>query len=307
MNPARSPSDNRLGILYMVAAVTGFIVNDTCVKLASEDIPIGQIILLRSAMAVPIVLVAGWRQGAFRGLSQLGDRFLWLRTLGEVGATALYLAALAHMDIANATAIIQLTPLAITAAAAIFLGERVGVRRWTAITIGFLAVLVIIRPGMQGFSGWSLFAFFSVGFIALRDLASRLMPAAMHPLAVSIVSLAAVVALGGILSAFETWGPVTPKILLYCLGSAVSLSVSFVLIILAMRHGEIALVAPFRYTILLWAIIVQIVVFSVWPDALTLLGGAVLVATGLYTLYRERQLRRGAAPLLRPLPAAPSR
>ena len=88
-------------------------------------------------------------------------------------ATALYLTALAHLEIANATAIAQLTPLAMTASAALFLGERVGIRRWTAIGIGFLAVLLIMRPGMQGFNAWSLLALGSVSFVVLRDLSSR--------------------------------------------------------------------------------------------------------------------------------------
>src|SRR5687768_17975807 len=105
-------NDNSRAILYMVAAMTGFVVNDTFVKLASEDIPIPQIIVLRSLIALPLVLLFCWYQGAFGNLLALRDRFLWLRTFAEIGGTATFLTALAHLDLANITAIVQLTPLA---------------------------------------------------------------------------------------------------------------------------------------------------------------------------------------------------
>jgi drug/metabolite transporter (DMT)-like permease len=131
------PHENYRGILFMVAAMTGFIANDTFVKLASESIPIPQIIVLRSLIALPLVLLFCWYQGLLGNLLALGDKFLWLRTLGELCGTAAFLTALARLDLANITAIAQLTPLAVTAAAAIFMREKVGIRRWSAIVIGF--------------------------------------------------------------------------------------------------------------------------------------------------------------------------
>ncbi len=300
MIPAQTASDNSRGILYMLAACTGFIVNDTFVKLASEDISIPQVIVLRSAIALPLVVLFCWRQGVLGNLRCLGDRFLWWRTLGEIGGTATYLTALARLEIANATAIAQTVPLAVTAGAALFLGEKVGIRRWTAIAIGLLAVLLVIRPGMEGFNAWSLMTLGSVGFVVLRDLASRAMPVSIHPLTVTVVSLAVLIPLGLAMSPFDPWRQVTAAALLYCLGAALTLSVAYVLIVLAMRFGEVAVVAPFRYTFLLWAIVIQIAVFDVWPDELTFLGSALLVATGLYTLYRERKVRGTDAQLTAP-------
>lgn len=227
MPSARSLSENYRGIVLMVAACTGFILNDTCVKLASEDIPIPQIIVLRSVLALPLVALFCWRQGVLRNFAALGERFLWLRTLGEIGGTATYLTALARLEIANITAISQLTPLAVTGAAALLMGERVGVRRWSAIAIGFLAVLTIIRPGMEGFNGWSLVALVSVGFIVLRDLSSRAMPLHVHPLAVTLVSLATLVLLGLAMTPLEPWRAVTPRALGYCTAAALVLSVSY--------------------------------------------------------------------------------
>ncbi len=297
MPSAKALSENYRGILYMLSASTLFIFNDTFVKLASADIPVPQIIVLRSLIALPLVVLLCWRQGVLGNFFAMRDRFLWLRTLGELGGTAAYLTALARLEIANVTAIAQTTPLAVTAAAALLMGEKVGIRRWSAIFIGFLAVLLVIRPGMEGFNAWSLLVLLTVGFVVLRDLSSRAMAATVQPLAVTIVSLAALIPLGLAMSPFEPWRPLTTPALLYCTGSAVTLCFAYVLVVPAMRHGEISVVAPFRYIFLIWAIIIQIVVFAVWPDFLTLLGSAVLVATGIYTVYRERKVKGAAAPL----------
>jgi drug/metabolite transporter (DMT)-like permease len=297
MPPAPTLSENHRGIIYMLAASSLFIFNDTFVKLASEDIPVPQIIVLRSIIALPLALLFSWQQGLLGNLLALRDRFLWFRTFGELGGTAAYLSALARLEIANATAIAQTTPLAVTAAAALFMGEKVGIRRWSAIFIGFLAVLLIIRPGMEGFNGWSLLVLLTVAFVVIRDLSSRVMSHSVQPLTVTIVSLVALIPLGLALSAFEPWQPVTAPALLYCFGSALTLCVAYVLVVHAMRHGEISVVAPFRYVFLLWAILIQIVVFAVWPDWLTLVGSAILVATGIYTVHRERKVKGAAAPL----------
>lgn len=286
-----SLSDNTRGILFMVASTISFIVSDTFVKLASEDLAVGQILLVRSLVTAPAVALLAWQQGAFVHIRSLAERFIGLRMIGEIGASALYLSALAHMEIANATAILQLTPLAATAAAALFLGERVGIRRWSAIGVGFLAMLVIVRPGLEGFSGWSVLALVAVAFVVLRDLASRFLPAATHPLAVSVVSLAALVPLGLLMLPFETWEPLTPANVFHCAASGFFIAGGFVFITIAMRSGELSAVAPFRYAVLLWAVIIQISVFGTWPDAPMLVGGAVLVATGLYSLYRERAVK----------------
>lgn len=296
-------SENMRGIALMVGACSCFILNDTCVKLASEDITVPQVIILRSLIALPLVALVCWWSGLLGNLLTIRDRYLWLRTLGEIGGTATYLSALARLEIANITAIAQLTPLAVTGGAAVFLGEKVGIRRWSAVAIGFLAVVLVIRPGLQGFNAWSLLALISVGFVVLRDLASRAMPLDIHPLTVTVVSLATLIALGLAMLPLEPVRPMTLRAVGLCCGSAVSLSVAYALVVDAMRHGAISVVAPFRYVFLVWAILIQIVVFATLPDPLTLIGSAVLVATGLYTVHRERRVK-GPAAALTAAPAA---
>ncbi len=282
--------NNRLAILYLMIAMAGFIFNDTFTKLASEELSTGQIIFVRGIIASPMIILLAWWRGAFGNLRQLAHKTVFLRTSGELFATACYLTALFNMPIANASAILQTVPLATTAGAAIFLGEAVGIRRWTAIAIGFVGVLIIIRPGTDGFTIWSLFALAGVAGILVRDLASRVMPAGIPVLGAAAFSAVAVTCLGAVMALFSEWRPLSPLLLAYLTTSAVFLLVAYSFIQLAMRTGEVSYVAPFRYTILLWAIIIQIAVFGVLPDAPMLLGSFILVAMGLYTFYRERAI-----------------
>lgn len=226
-----------------------------------------------------------------RGLGRL----LVLRNIGEIGATFLFLIALFRMPIATTTAILQAVPLVITASAALFLGERVGWRRWLATVAGLLGMLVIIRPGGDAFNVWSISAVLSVGFAVLRDLSTRRI--GRHVPAILLVLLSAVTVMvaasGSVL--VETWVLPTPRALVLILGSATFLIGGYYMMVDAMRYGEVAIVAPFRYCAILWAILAGLIVWGERPDGIALLGTGLVVAAGLYTLMRERQLRIAAA------------
>ena len=284
----------RRGIFFMLAAMAAFIFNDTCVKLASEELPTGQIIFIRGLIATPLVLLLAWQRGALVRPAVLLHRSVFWRTIGEMSATVLYLSALFNMPIANTTAILQTSPLLTTAAAAVFLGERVGVRRWSAIAVGFAGVLLIVRPGFEGFSAWSLVALAATCAMVLRDLSSRVLPAEIPTLAVTVITTICVMMLGGILSLFADWKPLAIGDFAYLAGAAVFLTAAYIFIIAAMRTGDVSLVSPFRYSIMIWAIIIQVIVFGAWPDGLTLVGSAVLLATGVYMFARERAVARAA-------------
>ena len=284
----------RRGIFFMLAAMAAFILNDTCVKLASEDLPTGQIIFIRGLIATPLILLLAWQRGALVRPAVLLHRSVFWRTIGEMSATVLYLSALFNMPIANAVAILQILPLLTTAAAALFLGESVGVRRWSAIAIGFAGVMLIVRPGFEGFSTWSLAALAAACAMALRDLSSRVLPADIPTLGVTATTTICVLMLGGMLSLFAGWKPLAIIDLAYLAGAAIFLTTAYGFIIAAMRAGDISLVSPFLYSAMVWAIIIQVVVFGVWPDGLTLAGSAVLVATGIYMFARERAMARAA-------------
>jgi drug/metabolite transporter (DMT)-like permease len=217
---------------------------------------------------------------------------LALRIFGEMGGTVCYLTALMHIPIANATAILQALPLAVTLGAAVFLKEPVGWKRYTAIAIGFAGVVIIVRPGAEGFDAFALLAVVAVCFVTLRDLATRRLSGPVPSLFVAFGTAVAIMLFGAVMLPFTEWKPVGSQDLLYLSVAAGSLFFGYVFSVSSMRVGEVAFVAPFRYTILIWAILLGVVIFGDIPDVWTLLGASIIVATGVFTFYRERRLSR---------------
>lgn len=296
MQPAQPPGampfrENLIGIASMAACNFFFLINDTCLKLASEELPLGQILTLRGGMVTLFLLPIVWVSGAFKYAAALKSWHVASRTFAEIAAAFLYLLAVFNIPIANTNAILQVVPLMITAAGAVFLGERVGWRRWTAILIGFLGVLIVIRPGLEGFNAYALMALASMLFITLRDMNSRLMPRQIPSLLIAIVTGFFVGLSGpGIgLILDETW-LVPSWHAIGLLGIAILFLVGgYLTAVIAMRHGDISVVAPFRYTAIILALIVGYLVFGDVPDLPMLVGTAIIVATGVYTFHRERK------------------
>ena len=245
---------------------------------------------MRGVIASLLIGALAWRQGAlgFRP-GRRDTRLIGQRIVGEIGGTVCFLIALFHMPIANASAILQSLPLAVTLAAALFLGERVGWRRYVAIAIGFVGVLIIVRPGSEGFNVFSLSAIASIGFIVLRDLSTRWLTPAVPALAVTFITSLGLTLAAGLAGPLEDWQPIAAADLAVLAAAAVCLLVGYVCGVTAMRQGEIGFVQPFRYTLLVWAMFYGLVVFGEVPDAAMLAGSAIVVATGLFTLYRERR------------------
>ena len=287
-----NPGSNLRAILAMLLSQFSFIFNDTLIKIATRDLPGGEAIFLRGVFAFAFALVLAAAMGALNGIPQ---RATWpligLRNIGEIGSTFFYLTALFHMPIADATAILQFVPLAMTAAAAVFLAEHVGWRRWTATLVGFAGVMIVIRPGTTAFNAWSLLAFTGVFFSVLRDLSTRRIPTAIPTMLLVTISAATVATAALGFSLFETWIWPSRSALLHLAGAAVFLLGGYTFIIDAMRHGEVAVVAPFRYSVILWAILAGILIFGEPPDRTALLGTAIVILAGIYTFMRERRLR----------------
>lgn len=284
---------NARGAALMMGAMAAFVISDSVMKLLSRELALFQILLLRGV----IVTVAFYVLARWRGVLdvRLGARDRWLillRVLAELGATWTFLTALFHMPLANLTAILQALPLTITLAGALLFGEAVGWRRLLAISIGFVGVLLIVRPGTEGFDYYAILALISVACVTLRDLATRRMSEAVPSMTVALATAVGVTLFAAAGALTEDWGP--PSALGWGLlwVSAGLLVVGYLLSIMTMRVGDLAVVTPFRYTGLVWALVLGFVIFGDWPDALTLLGAGLIVATGIYTLYRERRLSR---------------
>lgn len=286
--------ENLRGILSVSACNLLFLINDAFLKVANEELPLTQILFLRGLFVTPILLVMVIATGAHRQFALLANWPVFWRTLSEVCAAFLFLQALFHIPIANANAILQIVPLMITAAGAVFLGEAVGWRRWTAIAVGFVGVLIVVRPGLAGFDAFSLYALASMFFITLRDMTTRIMPAGLPALLVGLVTGAAVGLSGPVLglATGEQWVMPSMWSLGLIFAAVFFLIGGYVTAVDFMRHGDISVVAPFRYTVIVFAMIVGFTVWGEVPDSLMLIGTAVIIATGVYTLHRERSAAR---------------
>lgn len=286
-------SDNARGALFMSVAMAAFTLNDACMKAVTATLPLYQAMFLRGALATLALLVLAWRAGALRFALQPGDvKWLLLRTLGEVAGTLTFLTALRHMPLANLSAVFQSLPLAVTLAAALVLHEPIGWRRLTAITVGFAGVLMIVRPGTAGFDRWALLGLASVACVVLRDLSTRRMSSGLPSVSIAGAAAVSVAATGAALVPLGGWKSPTAGEAVLILTAATFLIAGYLAIVTATRVGEIGLVAPFRYTALLFAIVLGWAAFGQWPDALTLTGAAIIILTGIYTFHRERRLAR---------------
>lgn len=282
-------SPNLRGALFMSIATSGFTINDTLIKFVSTSTNMGQAMLMRGIFATALLLLLAARENVSLRPGMLVQKHLLIRTAGEVGATVTFLLALFQLPIANVTAVLQALPLGVTLGAALVFSEPVGWRRWSAIIVGFLGVLIIVRPGFEGFSAWSLSALACVVFCVIRDLATRRIPRTVPTSLVSTATSVTVTLCGALLvQPFGGWTPVTLSATTALAAAAIALVFGYQFIIAAMRDGDISFIAPFRYTGLLWAIVLGYLVFGDVPDTAMFIGGAVVVASGLYALYREQ-------------------
>lgn len=288
-------SPNLTGALLMMGSMTAFTVNDAIVKFIGADMPLMQILTLRGAVSSGLMLWLAWMTGTLSLAFSRSDWWLiGLRSLCEAAAAYFFLTALLHMPMANVSAVLQMLPLTVTAGAAIFYREAVGWRRMLAIGLGFLGMLLIVRPGPEGFSVYSLYAVAAVACVTLRDLVVRRISPHVSSMSVSLVGAIAVCVFSGVASVGTDWVPVTGRLWGMITASSMLVMAGYLLSVMVMRVGEVSFIAPFRYTSLLVALILGYVVFGDWPTPLTLLGAAIVVGSGLFTLYREKTLREGS-------------
>ncbi|MTJ04139.1 MAG: DMT family transporter [Sediminimonas qiaohouensis] len=286
--------ENIRGAVLMVAAMAGFALEDTFIKTLAQDLPVGQIlILLGIGGALVFAVLALLRHDRLLSRDLL-DRWVILRNTGELIGTVGFVTAISLTPLSSASAILQALPLAVTLGAALFMHEQVGWRRWSAILVGFSGVLLIIRPGLEGFDAASLFAVQGVVGLAIRDLATRAVPRAISSMQLSTYAFATVVPAGAILLAIDPTNASMPRAEHWAaLAAAMAFGVAaYYAIVAAMRMGDISVIAPFRYSRLIFAMLIGVIHFGERPDALTLTGAALIVGSGLYTIEREARLRR---------------
>jgi len=288
-------SANIRASLYMMLSMLGFTVNDMFIKSLDGSLPITQIMAVRGIILTLIIALIAWQQGVIKRVGELLTPMVAMRSCGEVGATILFLTALAILPFSTISAILQSLPLAVALGAALILKEQIGWRRWIAIFVGLIGVLIIVRPGASDFQPVSLLVLASVVCAAGRDLATRCLPKELPSLLVSLATSVSICVVGaGITTAQNNWHPISLLQFgtLFC--AACFLFFGYHFIVLAMRTGEIAYVVPYRYTSLIWALLGGYFFFAEVPDRYTLVGATIVVSMGLFTLYRELTAGRRA-------------
>jgi drug/metabolite transporter (DMT)-like permease len=285
--------DNLRGAGWMTLAMLCFAIADACIKLLAGALPTWQIIaILALGGGLSTSAVSLLRGEPVVTRDALTPAIL-ARNLGEIIGTLGFVTALALTPISTASAILQATPLAVTLGAALFLRESVGWRRWAAILVGFAGVILIIRPGMDGFDANALFALVGVAGLSLRDLATRNVPKSVSSGQLSTLAFLALLPASGILAAFSGSPPAMPQGIawLFIAGIVSMIVIAYFAIVSAMRVGDVSYVTPFRYSRILFALVIGVTVFDETPDAVMLVGAALIVGSGLFTIWRERKHR----------------
>ena len=286
---------NRRGIFALIGAMAAFAVNDMILKLTAQRYPLGEVITVRGLIATVLVgsLLIGF--GQLYSLRAAFSRLVLSRTALDGAAMVLFTTALVHMPLAELSAINLVSPLLITALAVILFAEEVGWRRWTAIVIGFIGTLFIVKPTPGAFNAWALLGVATAIAAAGRDIITRRLDVGIPSILISFLAAVGSAIVGAIMGLFEQWGPMAPYDVGMLAISAAFVATGHFLIVVAFRDVDVAAIAPFRYTLLIWAGVCGYLAFGEVPDRYAIFGSLLIVASGLYALHREVVRRRTVA------------
>jgi drug/metabolite transporter (DMT)-like permease len=288
-------SGNRRGIISFSLAVFVFVINEALCKLVYGDVPASQILAVRGLIATGIILAIAHLLGATRRCAALLDRRVVMRSGIDLLGSYAYMVALFHMPIANMTAINMASPLMMTAVVAVVLHEPVGWRRWTAIALGFLGVLLVVQPRAENFNAYALLGVAAVICIVLRDLVTRRIDAAIPSIMVTLTNVGMMAAVALAFALTEGWVAMDWDDLGFLALAALFIAAGYQFAVDAFRHAEVPVIVPLRYTGLLWALLIGYLVWGDVPNELATAGIVLIVGSGLYVLHRERLRGRAAA------------
>jgi drug/metabolite transporter (DMT)-like permease len=295
-NPSARPlflaTENLRGIMLMVVARLVFAGSDTFTKLASEGLPASEVVVLRNAISLPIVCFMAWRLGGLRHLGAFGDRVVLSRSVLEGIGTLAFVAALPYVMLGQSSVILLTVPIILVALSAALYKEEVGWRRWTAILIGFVGVVMVAGPFGGRPTYYLLLTQFTAVAWAFRDLVTSRIVGRIPSVTVALINTVVVGLLAVPGALWQDWRGFGTQEALYLLGSGILVAFANFLYIDALRTGAIAVVAPFRYTTALWATIAGFIVWGDIPDYLGVIGTLFIIGSGLYTFYRELELAK---------------
>ena len=293
-------TDNLKGILAVLTGATAFVVSDAIVKLVTAELPAAEIITVRAVLATLFLTGGVFALGAARPLSILATPMMLLRLASAAATTTLIVISLRDVPLAIVNTVLQVTPLAVTAGAALVYRERVGPSRWAAALTGFLGVLLIVKPGLGDLGLSAYIVLLALACATVRDLTTRGLDRDIPSIFVAAASSAAIIPAGFVVAPLEgPWLFPTAWAWVLLTASAALFFAANTLIIVALRTGEIAVVAPFRYVAAPFSVVLGYWWWGEVPDALAYTGIGLVIAAGLYTLHRERT-SLGARPVAAP-------
>ena len=274
----------------MTLAMAAFAIEDVFFKSATQTVEVGPALLVFGALGLMLFAALSLKNGEAVLHPACLHRSQLIRSSFELVGRLFWALALAYAPLASTSAILQATPIVVTIGAIYVFKEVVGWRRWVAMLVGFAGVLIILRPGVESFELTSLFAVLGMLGFAGRDLATRASPPAMSMAQLGSLGFSVLVIAGFVLMAFEGGMPTAPTGLpLLKLAAASCVGVfAYGALTQAMRTGDVSFVTPFRYTRLVFALILAVTLFGERPDAWVLLGACVIVGAGLYSFLRGR-------------------
>ncbi|MFM7444707.1 MAG: DMT family transporter [Tabrizicola sp.] len=280
-------TDNQRGALYMTASMAGFAVEDVFVKAAAHTLPLGQVLMTIGLTGVLVFAAMAARQGEALLPPAFLSRPMLVRCGFEVTGRLFYGLAITLTALSTTSAILQATPLVVVAGAALVFGERVSLQRWLAVLVGFAGVLIILRPGAD-FSALSLLAVIGLLGFAGRDLATRAALKGLSNRQLGALGFAMLATAGGILLVVQGGArlPDLHDLMLLAGGTAFGMT-GYHALTYAMRTGEVGAVTPFRYTRLIFAMVLAMLLFSERPDLATWIGAGLVVGSGIFALTRK--------------------
>ncbi len=289
--------ENIRGSIFMTLAMLAFTLEDFTLKKATEFIPLSQLLIICGILGSLFFISCSRFANEPIFYKDSFNKTLIIRSIFEIMGRIFYALAIAFMPITNAASILQATPLVVVLGAVIFLNEKVGWRRWTAILTGFIGVLMIIQPGTNGFTIFSIFAVLGMIGFAGRDLATRMSPVGMSNYQLGSFGFYMVIIAGIILSGFNyfffpektIWGTISFDAWIFVIANAAAGVSAYFCLTIAMRVGDVSFVTPFRYVRVLFAMFFGVVILGEQPNALVIIGSVIVVLSGIYIIIRRNQ------------------
>ena len=277
----------------MILAMAGFAFEDLFIKILSSHLPISEIIIILGFTGSVVFLIIAIIQREPIIHKDALDKHVIMRTIFELLGAVFFVTAIALTPLSSASAILQITPLLVTIGAVIFFREKVGWRRWTAVFVGFMGVLLILRPGYGGFMPASIFALLGALFLAARDLSTRAMKVGLPSVTIALYAFIAFGFSGILIIPFNA-PMIAPSLyqIMYFIGASTFGVIAYYSLVISSRIGEMSVISPFRYSRIVFAMLLAIIVLGERPDSFTLIGASIVVASGLYTFIRESILNK---------------